>query len=283
MRDPKRSPYTMFETRRQTWMKEGRGQGTGEDYKPWLQTRNVRSSGRKHKIPGILHERNIHVMSDLERNAVLFFETLPNVTDIREQFPLDRDVTRQIAKAIGAAHPADPWTKEDIVMTTDLLIDFTDARGVGRTRPFSVKMSKDLLNHRTVVKQEIERRYWARCGLQWNLLLDDTLRRTEFMNAIMWAREWFYLPVNRTVPVAVWQRRSAIVLEAMASGKYKILSDLVKGAEADGDFGRGEVLSTLRHLIARKRVNYDYGLGTPTLATPTTAFYVIEAARRLAA
>lgn len=283
MGDPKRSPYSFFESRRLKWEKEGRGKGSGEGYQPWLQVRNVKSSGRKHRIPGILHDRNIHVMSDLERNAVFYFETLPNVTDIREQFPLDRDVTRQIAASMGVAHPADPWTKEDIVMTTDLLIDFTDTTQKRRTRPFSVKEAEDLLNRRTRVKQEIERRYWDRLGMNWNLLLDTTLRRTHMINAIMWAREWFYLPHNLAVPPSVWERRCAAVLGILVTERASTLGELVQLAQAYAAFGPGEVISTLRHLIARKRIFYDYELGKPTPATATSAFLVLGAESVLAA
>ena len=45
-----------------------------------------------------------------------------SVTDIREQFPLDRDETRQIAAAMGVKHPADSASQTDIVMTTDFMI-----------------------------------------------------------------------------------------------------------------------------------------------------------------
>jgi len=49
-------------------------------------------------------------------------------------------------------------------MTSDLIVDFRTASGRAVSRVFSVKQSEDLLKHRTVVKQEIERRYWARFG-----------------------------------------------------------------------------------------------------------------------
>lgn len=283
MRDPKRSPYSFFEARRLRWMKEGRGQGTGAEYQPWLQTRNVKSSGRKSRLRGIICDRVMHVMSDLERNAVIYFETQLNVTDIREQVPLDRDVTRKIAEAMGVTHPADPWTGEDIVMTTDLVVDFVNSLGKQVSRAFSVKEAKDLINSRTVVKLEIERRYWERYGIQCGLLLDSTLRRTKYLNAVLWARAWFYLPEDKRVSQAKWQRRIAIVVEILAAGKSGALGDVVQFAEASGEFATGDVLATLKHLIARKRVAYDYNLGTPTLATMSGSFIVIEPALRIAA
>ena len=272
MRNPKRSPYAFFEDRRLRWIKEGRGQGSGAEYRPWLEVRDVKSSGRKSRMRGILHDRVMHLMSDLERNAVLYFERQPQVTDIREQFPLDRDITRRIAHAMGVSHPRDPWTGEDIVMTSDVVVDFRIANGKTISRVFSVKQSEDLLKHRTVVKQEIERRYWTRFGHTWKPLLDCTLRRTQYFNALMWAREWFYLPIDAGVPLAVWTRRCELVEAALVSGEHATLRDLVACLEQEGGFGSGDVLSTLRHLIARQRIAYDFNLGEPSLDMVSSTF-----------
>ena len=34
----------------QKWIKEGRGQGFGNSYKPWLTIRDVSSEGRSHRV-----------------------------------------------------------------------------------------------------------------------------------------------------------------------------------------------------------------------------------------
>ena len=34
----------------QKWIKEGRGQGFGNNYKPWLTIRDVSSEGRSHRV-----------------------------------------------------------------------------------------------------------------------------------------------------------------------------------------------------------------------------------------
>lgn len=283
MRIPARSPYVFTEARLRKWTKEGRGQRDGADYRPWLECRNVKSRGRKHRMRGILHDRVIHLMSDLERNAVLYFERQPQTIDIREQFPLDREVTREIARAMGVGHPADPVTGVDIVMTTDLLVTFRDRRGTPVTRPFSVKESQDLLNRRTVVKQEIERRYWERFGYRWKPLLDKTLRRRKYFNAILWAREWFYLPPAGAGEAALWAQRCYRVLAKLEAGTCYDLGDLVSTLEAEGGFDVGQVLSTLRHLVARQAVDYAFAEGTPTLDTPLTLFNVGAAVARQAA
>lgn len=277
------SPYVLTEARIGAWDREGRGQGDGADYRPWLTVRNVKSRGRRHRMRGILHDRVLHLMSDLERNAVLHFEGQRHVVDIKEQFPLDRDVTRQIARAMGVRHPTDPVSKVEIVMTTDLLITFRHISGKLVSRAFSIKEAKDLLDPRTREKQEIERRYWERFGLRWNLMLDNILRDGARFEAIRWARDWFYVAGVGGLDAAAWETRCGRVLEALERAGDVTLGDFVVAAGAAGGFGSGEALSTLRHLAARSVVAFDPSLGVPTLASPLSRFSIATSDLSLAA
>lgn len=69
-------------------IKEGRGQGHGSDYKPWINIQDVPSLGRVSRIKGIKTNRQHEFLSDLERNFFYLLEYSNNVVDIREQFPL---------------------------------------------------------------------------------------------------------------------------------------------------------------------------------------------------
>ena len=69
-------------------IEEGRGQGTGVDYKPWLVVQDVSSRGLVHRIKGWKAERVHHLLSNLERDYFYLLEWSLSVTDIREQFPL---------------------------------------------------------------------------------------------------------------------------------------------------------------------------------------------------
>lgn len=283
MRVPTRSPYVFTEARRDLWLKQGRGQGEGASYRPWLECRNVKSRGRKHRLPGIIHDRVLHLMSDLERNAVLYFERQPNVVDIKEQHPLDRDVTRSIAQAMGVEPPTDPVSGVEIVMTTDLLITFMGRTGVHRTRAFSVKEAEDLLKWRTREKQEIERRYWERTGFRWAPLLDGDLRNCAYFNALLWARQWYHLPGSDPRTVGVWAERCERVLFELSLGRAASVGELVQRVEMGGGFAPGEVLSALRHAVARQWVDYDFARGTPTLRAPLAFFTIRADAMRRAA
>jgi hypothetical protein len=49
------------------YIKEGRGQGEFESYKPWLTVRDVPSNDRVAREMGIKVKREYHFLSDLER------------------------------------------------------------------------------------------------------------------------------------------------------------------------------------------------------------------------
>lgn len=110
------SRYGFDEAKIAKRLKEGRGVGVA--YLPWLTMQDVPSQGRSHRFVGRVTGRKHHLLSDLELRARLIYDWSDAVTDIREQFPLDRDDTRRIASAMGVAHPIDVRSKVDLVMTT---------------------------------------------------------------------------------------------------------------------------------------------------------------------
>ncbi|ECM6197551.1 MULTISPECIES: transposase [Enterobacteriaceae] len=55
-------------------IKEGRGQGHGKDYIPWLTVQEVPSSGRSHRIYSHKTGRVHHLLSDLELAVFLSLE-----------------------------------------------------------------------------------------------------------------------------------------------------------------------------------------------------------------
>ena len=103
------------------WVKEGRGSGQGSEYRPWLTVRDLPSLGRVHRVFGHKSQRTHHLLSDLELAVFLLLEWLPEVTQIREQFPLDRTLTKQLAADAGIRHPAQQGVEH--FMSTDFLVN----------------------------------------------------------------------------------------------------------------------------------------------------------------
>jgi hypothetical protein len=68
-------------------LKQGRGRGTHEKYKPWLTVRDVPSLGKSSRDKGWKTGRSHHFLSILELLYYLILEWSQMVTDIREQYP----------------------------------------------------------------------------------------------------------------------------------------------------------------------------------------------------
>lgn len=174
------------------WVDRGRGVGTGAEYEPWHQvTRDDPGSrGRSHLIRwrfGRLH----HLLSDQELIAFGFATMLPNLIDLREQFPLATEThphelaryrvamrgqtypgTLAIAEELGYKHPVvhagshkASWT-----FSTDLLLTVATNAGSLELLAISVKADEELSNERKLQLLAIERDYWLRQDVCWLLL-----------------------------------------------------------------------------------------------------------------
>lgn len=64
-------------------IKEGRGQGIGFEYKPWINIQDVPSLGRSTRLKGIKTGREHQFLSDMERNYFYILEYSEQVVDIR--------------------------------------------------------------------------------------------------------------------------------------------------------------------------------------------------------
>ena len=65
-----RSRYKWTEAKIWQWVREGRGQGAGANYKPWLRVSDVPSKGFSHRIWGELTHR-VHHLRKRRSGAVL--------------------------------------------------------------------------------------------------------------------------------------------------------------------------------------------------------------------
>jgi len=139
------------------WVKEGRGQGIGELYIPWLYIWDLPSLGLSIRVPSLKSGRFVHLFSLLEFANFLLFESHPNVVDIREQFPLDVEITRKIADQNNWPHSR--AIDCDMVMTTDLVVDFINMpypRMAVQVKP------SELIDRNSLTKRNlsIESLYW---------------------------------------------------------------------------------------------------------------------------
>jgi hypothetical protein len=82
--------YSFDEATLARFLKEGRGQGAGGSYKPWLTIQDVPSQGRTARPTGWKTGR-LHHLSDIETALFYLLDWEDHVLDIREQFPSTRE------------------------------------------------------------------------------------------------------------------------------------------------------------------------------------------------
>ncbi|MHB1419807.1 MAG: TnsA endonuclease N-terminal domain-containing protein [Bacillota bacterium] len=123
--------------------KEGRGQGHGSGYLPWLTIRDVPSQGLSTREQGWKTGRVHHFLSQQELRYFYILEWSPK-------------------------------TKESVVMTKDFLIDVR-MNGATELKARTVKLAKDLNSKRANEKLEIERTYWQELGTDWGIVTENEI------------------------------------------------------------------------------------------------------------
>ncbi|MBF4275351.1 TnsA endonuclease N-terminal domain-containing protein, partial [Vibrio anguillarum] len=106
------------------------------------------------------------LLSDLELAVFLTLEWNSQTTDIREQFPLKREDTLDIAHENGIKHPVEAGVK--LYMSSDFLVDGLDLQLPQYV--IQAKYTNVLKDPRVIEKLEIERRYWLLKKVPWFLV-----------------------------------------------------------------------------------------------------------------
>lgn len=231
------------------WIKAGRGSGEHASYQPWLKVSDFPSLGRVHRVFGHKSQRTHHLLSDLELSVFLLLEWHREVTQIREQFPLERDLTRRLANEAMMEHSR--FAGIDQYLSSDFLVDSANEQ----EPRFALQAKyKDALNDaRTVEKLELERRYWQEKGLPWYLVTEADIPATVSKNI-----SWLY-PSQRNEQADSELTHQQIELYAhhFAKRPNQILLAICKELDAVYDLPLGESLYEVRTLLAKRYFTFD--------------------------
>lgn len=250
-----RRRYSFDEDKIARYHKEGRGQGRGVDYTPWLKVGDVPSLGRSHRLSGLKNRRTHHLLSDLEVSLFYLLDWSDLVEDIREQFPLDRAVTQRIAEQMGVRHPQDRESQTPLVMTTDFLVDtIQDGRVVLLAR--AVKPSAELGKPRVIEKLEIERRYWAEQGVEWGIVTERDLPKTIVSN-IAWIHGGAFIDDLTQICDGYVADKAALILREVPAYPGLTLHPFCETMDLRLGMEPGTGLRLVRHLLATKALVCD--------------------------
>jgi hypothetical protein len=210
-----------------------------------------------------------HLLSDGEWKCFLRFEADPFTRDIREQLPMSRRETMQIAHALGIRHPT-TLDGTPYVMTTDFIIT-KEVHGARIIEPHSFKYSTDKLTRRQEHLLKIAEVYYERRGLR--------LRHTDesfFCDALIHT----YDSVRSLHSLAGLDVTGAVEPATLAEELYRGLRRRLSATlgafslEIDAKCGAplGAAWAIARHLIARRLITTDLFNPVPLECRPLHAF-----------
>jgi hypothetical protein len=173
--------------------REGRGTGQYETYIPWHRVSRGDPSSRGRSHLQMWNGRQRELLSDGEWGDTFFATMLPNLKDIREQFPLSAEFcvheladyvinapagefpgTKAIAEQIGVPHPAISCDEESVdwTPTTDLLLLLKNRAGTLELLAVAVKPTAQLT--RGMRKSlALEKAYWDVRQVPWLLITPE--------------------------------------------------------------------------------------------------------------
>lgn len=236
----------------QKYIKEGRGQGTGKEYQPWVRISDYSSKGRASRILGIKTNRIHHLQSDNQLRAFLIYEFSSKILDIRESYPL-LDVMEIIDDKENLRFDkfCDKETGEQIIICTNFLLTVKEPDGKEKFIARTVKNTSELNKKITMEKLEIERRYWLQRGIEWKIVTEKQLPKQIAKN-IEWVRETLLEDgVTDKEPL------SKVLLTYLLNNMETPIKELLKLFDKSEAVADGTGLYLLRYLIAKKEIKVN--------------------------
>lgn len=248
-----RKQFKITEEKIKKLIAEGRGQGEGAAYQPWLQIGNFSSTGRGSRIRDHRTGRIHHLFSELETRYYYILAWSEKVLDIREQFPLlPLSETEEIAAALGYKHPRAPGGACDEVMTTDFLLTVrgSDSDPVPHLEARYVKYEKDMDNKRTCEKLQIERAFWTAHDVTFKVVTEKSIDLVKSKN-IEKVLGYYELPaIDKTDEELA--ACSEALLKRLAEDVYQPLDACAGYIDRVFRLESGDALNLFFHLSARK-------------------------------
>lgn len=159
----------------------GFGKGQLSNYRPWIRVESVSSLGRSRRVWSSKTGRTHHLLSDVEHNLFLALEWQHDIVDIREQYPLDRALTQDIARCLNIRHPYYPTTHVPTVMTVDFLV--TKVRcGTQEVIAFNAKRDEEAEDEKSINKLEIQRDYFSQLDITHHIVYHSDIPPSNVAN-----------------------------------------------------------------------------------------------------
>jgi len=222
---------------------------SSKDYQPFIKVADISSLGRSHRVFGHKTKRTHHLLSDLELAVFLLFEWQSSTEDIQEQFPLDINITKQIADDVGIKHPSQKGELK--IMTTDFYVISKNINSVTSQLALQAKYSNHLDDNRTIEKLELERRYWEQNDVDFKIITEKDIPRAVTDNI-----KWLY-PSKNTYLITIEKNDFTFYSEQIIESPTLKIIDFCKKIDSSYDHPLGTALGKLKNLIAHGYISFD--------------------------
>ena len=234
------------------FIKEGRGLGEGESYKPWLTIQDFPSMGRATRIMGWKTKRIHHFFSDLQLKYFYLLEWEESVVDIREHYPLlDFDEVIEDKMDLRLDKFIDRKTKVPYVLSTIFLITLCKPGNKVEFVARSIKIASDLQKKITIERLEAERRYWSAKGIDWGIVTNKDINTVMSKNV-----EWLHSTMNTESYNGIKEEQ----LDELAEGLlYRLKSSesvrkIIRKYEKDYCLDAGTGILLFKYLLLKRKI-----------------------------
>lgn len=238
------------------YLDEGRGQGIGKDYKPWLTIQDFPSMGRVSRVYSNKTGRVHHFFSDNETRMFYLLHWEDSVIDIREHFPLlDMGQVIEDKRGLDLEKFVDKQTGTPFIFSTTFLVTIKVSLNRESYIARSVKSANELEKKHIIEKFELERRYWESKGIDWGIVTQKDIPVIKAKNI-----EWVYSALDDSEERGI---DNGTKMDLSKELIYKLMnsSNAVRKITAlfDDEFQleKGTGLYLFKYLIATKRIKVD--------------------------
>jgi hypothetical protein len=243
------------EDKYQRFLNEGRGQGTGADYKPWLTINDYPSMGRVSRVLGWKTGRVHHLFTDIQTRYFYLLDWSDQVTDIRECFPL-LQMEEVITNKAGLDFQSfcDKKTGIPYILQTTFVINLRSLNGKEQIIARTVKAQSELEKRLTLESLEIQRRYWDAKGVDWGVVTNKDIPVVAAKNI-----EWLHTSrslEDRGLDVETAEQIGLLLQTELFKNPLQIRK-VLQNFEKDHLLEAGTALAVFKYLLANKRLKIN--------------------------
>lgn len=263
------------------FLKEGRGQGAGSTYKPWLQVQDISSRGRSTRIFSNTSKRVIHILSDLQLYYYNLLEFDTGVVDIQENYPLldlhdvDISLDQELTKKLY-----NQKTKVPHILTVSFLITRIDQNSNPYHVARVIKASSELEKKSTIERLELQRRYFEKKNIDYGIVTEKEINKhKQVARNIGWVLTAYDLQdYPQLVNNLVYLKKDMLNL---LSSPTERLENVFEKIERAFQLEEGLALVLFKHLVATKQIVMDLDKKIET--SKNADFYNIQVSKSITA